>query len=212
MERERGSKIIAIVALCVGVVGLSLGFAAFSSQLVIRSSATVTPDASEFSVVFDGEIAESVVGGAEAGDPTISTETITQGDSSVEASTVGDLSAAFTAPGQSVTYTVDAKNAGKYIAYLTNVTFAAPEKTCTAKEGTTQAYVDLACENISLTLKVGDEVITSGTTSYTNEIAIGGTTPVEVTIAYAEVEGQTLADGDFDVEFGDIQLTYSSVR
>jgi hypothetical protein len=49
---ERNSKVIAIVALCIGVVGLSLGFAAFSNTLTISSSATVAPDASTFNVDF----------------------------------------------------------------------------------------------------------------------------------------------------------------
>ena len=35
MEKDRGTKVIAIVALIVAVVGLSLGFAAFSSTLTI---------------------------------------------------------------------------------------------------------------------------------------------------------------------------------
>ena len=213
MERERGSKVLAIVALCVGVVGLSLGFAAFSSNLVIKSSATVEASAGEFSVVWDGtSITSSVVGTAVAGSPSVSTTQITQGDDTVDASTIGNLSAGLKAPGDSVTYTFNAKNAGKYIAYLTDVNFLTPEKTCTAVTGTDQDLVDAACENISLTLKVGTETITSATSSYTNQIAIGGTTPVEVTIAYAAVEGQTLADGDFNVSFGDIQFVYSSAR
>ncbi|MBE6139569.1 MAG: hypothetical protein E7174_03645 [Firmicutes bacterium] len=212
MERERGSKVLAIVALCVGVVGLSLGFAAFSSNLVIKSSATVEANSGEFSVVWDGtSIESSVVGTAVAGNPSVTTTQITQGNDTVDASTIGNLSAALKAPGDSVTYTFNAKNAGKYIAYLTDVNFLAG-KECTAVTGTDQDLVDAACENISLTLKVGTETITSTTSSYTNEIAIGGTTPVEVTIAYAAVDGQTLADGDFNVSFGDIQFVYSSAR
>ena len=47
---ERNSKVIAIVALCIGVVGLSLGFAAFSAQLTIESGATVTKTDSDYTV------------------------------------------------------------------------------------------------------------------------------------------------------------------
>ena len=39
MERDRSGKVIAIVALLVGVVGLTIGFAAFSNTLTIQSSA-----------------------------------------------------------------------------------------------------------------------------------------------------------------------------
>ena len=52
MERDRSAKIIAIVALCIAIVGLSIGFAAFSSNLTISSSANVKPDPSSFDVNF----------------------------------------------------------------------------------------------------------------------------------------------------------------
>ena len=215
MERERGSKVIAIVALCIGVVGLSLGFAAFSSNLTINSSATVTVE-DNFSVYFDEDSINVEENGATAGQPTVDNVEKREGTQVYESSTIGDLSAAFTAPGQSVKYTFNAVNNGQYVAYLTDVNFIAPvTPVCTAKNGATQALVDEACKQISLSLKVGTETITSETTSYANSIAIGGTTPVEVTITYAVKEGvenQPLADGDFDVEFGDIELTYKSVR
>ena len=50
MEKDRSTKIIAIAALLIGIVGLSLGFAAFSNTLTISSSAEVTPDQSAFNV------------------------------------------------------------------------------------------------------------------------------------------------------------------
>lgn len=223
MDRERGSKVIAIVALCVGVVGLSLGFAAFSSNLTIKSSASVTVE-DNFSVYFDEDSIEAIpTGGATADAEAITvtnTEKKEEGSQVYATSEIGDLHANFTAPGQSVTFKFNAVNNGQYVAYLTDAEFgvvAGTElfKKCTAATGTTQSLVDAACENISLTLKVGDEVITSGTTTFANEIAINGTTPVEVTITYAEKEGvdnQPLADGDFEVAFGDIGLTYKSVR
>ena len=43
MEKNRTGQVIALLALVVGVVGLSIGFAAFSSVLKIQSNATVTP-------------------------------------------------------------------------------------------------------------------------------------------------------------------------
>ena len=44
MEKDRGGRVIAIVALLVGVVGLTIGFAAFTNTLTIQSDASVTPD------------------------------------------------------------------------------------------------------------------------------------------------------------------------
>ena len=47
---NRSSKVIAIVGLIAGVVGLSLGFAAFSNTLTIKAAADVTPDQATFNV------------------------------------------------------------------------------------------------------------------------------------------------------------------
>ena len=52
MEKNRKVQIIAIVALVVGIVGLSIGFAAFSSVLNIQTSANVKPDSSTLNVDF----------------------------------------------------------------------------------------------------------------------------------------------------------------
>ena len=51
MERQRQIKILSIIALVVAIVGMSLGFAAFSTTLNISSSASVTPDSEDFKVV-----------------------------------------------------------------------------------------------------------------------------------------------------------------
>ena len=45
-------KYIAVAALLLGIVGVTLGYAAFSSTLNITSSAEVTPDSSTFNVDF----------------------------------------------------------------------------------------------------------------------------------------------------------------
>jgi len=218
MERERGSKVIAIVALCVGVIGLSLGFAAFSSNLTIKSTAQVNPE-DNFSVVFVEPITPTENGGV-AGQPTVSTNHTTQGTETVESSTVGDLSATFTAPGQSVTYTFNAENQGSYIAYLTDVVFnnvAGKESTkvCTVPAtGTTEAYVNGdngACQDITLTLTIDGTQVTPDSFASVINPGTNNTAVYAVTIAYNEREGQQLADGPFSVAFGDIELTYGSI-
>ena len=52
MEKDRSGKIIAIVALFVAVVGLSLGFAAFTTSLTIDTAANVTSNSSNWNVGF----------------------------------------------------------------------------------------------------------------------------------------------------------------
>ena len=83
MEKERGGKAIAIVALLIGVVGLTIGFAAFSNTLTISSSAEYNPDSNVFNVDFssssasvvDGNLAPTTVTPATNG-PTGATATI----------------------------------------------------------------------------------------------------------------------------------------
>ena len=223
MERDRRARVIAIAALLVGVVGLSLGFAAFTNTLTIKSSADVTADASVFNVDFSKQSA-SVVDGTVAGTPNPATNGPTAGDATIDNSAAGaavikDLHATFTAPGQSVTYSFYTKNAGALKAYLTNVTFASPAKTCTPDTGTTASLVTAACNGISLTVRLGSEDFTATTarasfaTATAHDLEKNGETgdneAVTVTIAYAANASQ--ADGDFDVAFGDVTLNYSSV-
>ena len=223
MEKDRRARVIAIAALLVGVVGLSLGFAAFSNTLTIKSSAEVVVDQSAFNVDFSKQSA-SVVDGTLSGTPSPATNGPTAADATIDNSTAGapqitGLKATFTEPGQSVTYSFYTKNAGALKAYLTNVNFASPTKTCTAKTGTTQSLVDSACAGISLTLTLGSEDFTATTartsfaTATAHDLEKNGETgdyeAVTVTIAYAANSAQ--ADGDFDVTFGDITLNYSSV-
>lgn len=52
MERNKKAKVIAIVPLIIGVIDLSIGFAAFSSILNVQSSANVKPYNSTMNVIF----------------------------------------------------------------------------------------------------------------------------------------------------------------
>lgn len=214
MERDRGTKIIAIVALCVAIVGLSVGFAAFSSNLTINSSAKVTPSATSFDVNFSTSNT-SELDGTVNGD---GTNSATGEDATIDnsdAPTITGLKANFTEPGQTVTYSFYAHNAGKYVAYLNNVTYSnvsgkTATKVCTAGSGTDATMVEAACNGISVSVKVGSDTYTGSMDSITNHsLAIDAYEEVVVTIEYAS--DATRADGDFDVAFGDIVLTYDSV-
>ena len=214
MERDRSAKIIAIVALCIAIVGLSIGFAAFSSNLTISSSANVTPDPSSFDVNFStsntNELDGTVTG--------VGTNSATAEDATIDNSaspTITGLKANFTEPGQKVTYSFYAHNAGKYAAYLNSVTYSnvsgeTSTKVCTAGSGTDEAMVAAACNGISVSVKVGNETYTGSKSSIENHLlAIDAYEEVVVTIEYAS--DATRADGDFEVSFGDITLTYNSV-
>ena len=214
MERDRSAKIIAIVALCVAIVGLSVGFAAFSNELTINSNATVSPNASDFDVNFSTSNTseqDGTVIGVGTNSATAENATINNSNSP----TITGLKANFTEPGQKVTYSFYAHNAGKYVAYLNNVTYAnvsgkTATKVCTAGVNTDATMVEAACNGISVSVKVGSETYTGSMDSITNHsLGLDGYEEVVVTIEYASDASR--ADGDFEVAFGNITLTYDSV-
>lgn len=218
MERNRGFKILSIIALLIGVVGLTLGFAAFTSTLTIRSSAEIKPAGNTFNVDFSSAANEVVANDIT---PTKNPETLEAKDAEIDNTaepTISNLGATFTAPGQSVTYEFYAYNAGEYPAYLnsitySNVTDSSSSKVCTPKTGTTVEYVASACNDIVVSVQVGTEAAVTGSKSGISNHTLAKNTGelVTVTITYEKKENQTLADGDFTVEFGDITLDYSSV-
>lgn len=211
MRDTKAYRTISIIALVLGIVGVTLGYAAFSITLKISSSASVSPDGSKFNVDFSSS-SSSVQTNAIVPtlNKTVTNFTATNGTiDNTSDPEITNLSATFTEPGQSATYTFYAYNAGEYLAYLNSIVFQG-SKACTAKTGTNQNLVNTACNGITLSVKVGSESAT--TTSIANitshSLATDASEEIVVTISYADDAGR--ADGDFDVSFPDILLTYES--
>ena len=214
MEKERGSKVIAIIALLIAVVGLSVGFAAYTSSLSIsNTSATVgAAAADDFEVIFstDGTSDDTTIANlldSAVKDPVADGPSAVLADgASMTGTTISGLSATFTEPGQSVTYTFYAHNTGKFLAYLNSITIG--EKSCTAKTGTDQDLVDTVCPSLSMSVKVGKEAATAVSVADVDNhsLAIDGYETITVTLTYDETDAR--ADGDFTVNFGQITLVY----
>lgn len=203
MEKSRKAQKSILIILLLLVVGLSIGFAAFTSNLTIKSSASVTPNPNTFKVVFSSSKTESA-GGAATTDGTYGKG----GTFSQDATTLEGLTATFTAPGQTATWTLNSFNAGEFDAFLNTVTLG--EITCKAKDGTDEAKVQEAAKGISIKVQVGAatyETTTEGITAHT--LKKGEGEEVVVTLTYKA--GSAIADGDFDVEIGDIVLGYDSI-
>lgn len=212
MENNKTFKIISIVALILGVVGVTLGYAAFSSTLKIESSAEVNPNGSNFNVDFSSSNSSVVDNDIT---PTFSANVtgFSASDAEIDNSgnpVISNLHATFTEPGQRVTYTFYAYNAGQYLAYLNSIVFTG-NKTCTARTNTNQGLVDTACTGITLSVQVtGINATTTSIASITDHtLAIGAADTITVVIDYATGSGR--ADGDFDVTFPDITLTYNPI-
>ena len=225
MEKQRNGQYLAIVALIIGVVGLSIGFSAFSNVLKIQASADVSPDASTFNVDFsssDSEVETNPIVPeiTQATTPEVTPAVSLAATNAVidnsSDPTISNLNATFNAPGQKATYKFYAYNKGELDAFLKSVIYAnvsgqTANKVCTAAQGTTDALVQKACEGIVVKVKVGNEAeTTSGLASITNhQLLKSASEPVTVTIEY--LENSARADGDFTVSFGNISLNYSSV-
>ena len=216
MEKNRTVQLIAILALVVGVIGLSIGFAAFSNTLKIKSSATVAPDKDTLNVDFSSSPTEVEANEITAVSNPVGLITTKATIDNTSDPVIKNLSATFTEPGQKATYSFYAYNAGQLQAYLKSIIYAnvpdnTTNKVCTAKEGTTDALVQKACNGISVKVKVGSEAETNSSVASISNHALtkGQAEPVTVTLEYAQDADR--ADGDFTVAFGDITLNYSSV-
>ena len=203
MKKDGNLKIITIVALIVAVIGLGVGFAAFSRTLTIQSRATVSPSSDTFKVGFSSS-ATSLEAGPAVTDGTYASGGTFQAGST----TLSDLTASFTAPGQTATWKVYAFNSGEYEAFLNEVYVGSI--TCTPKEGTDAAMVASACSSLDVSVKVGANTFeTSNNSISAHRLAKGLGEEVLVSLSYES--GGARADGDFDVALGNIYLFYGSV-
>ncbi len=223
---NKNTKIIIIMVLTIGVIGLSIGFSAFSKNLDINSTATVTPDPSNFKVLFstqrDSLQAGDVVGSGNGVSGYVA------GNATLTGTQISGINAIFTQPNQRADYTFYARNEGEYDAYLKSINYAnvtnysAPIK-CTAKPGTSQALVDEACKYIKVNVHVGDgykvsnascdstnTICTSTTLTDINNHKLIKKTAEQVNVEIWYYVWGAVADGDFTIEVGNITLTYSS--
>ena len=208
-NNNRYSKYVAIIALLISVVGVSLGFAAYSNTVQIKATADVIqsgptpkpgvlstdPDEQE-----DGPVTPTTTGGATAENATLT-------DDSIE-----NIKVHFTAPGQSATYSFYAYNPTAFVAYLNSVVFGT--KACapaTSGNPATASYVTDACNDITMSISVGADEFTETENSVDGfSMIAGGNKPVAVKIEYLENGAE--ADGDFDVDFGTSSITFGTVE
>jgi len=213
MTSESKTKTLTIAVLLVAVLALGIGFAAFSNTLTISSSASVTPDADTFKVVFSSSGTSVVEGGVSASTnttPNVAPDATI--DNTTGDPTITGLKATFTAPGQEVQYKFYVANIGEYDAYLEKIDFenatgASIFKTCTAGTGTDATMVANACNGISAEVKIGGK---TSDEAVGKMLSKGLYQEVVVTLKYES--GSARADGPFSVAFGNIKLTYTSAK
>ena len=220
-NNNRYSKYIAVIALLISVVGVSLGFAAYSNTVQIKAAAdyrgtpgttkptepSTDPDTPTTGPVTPTPDPDNVPGGS--ADPATVTE-----------NGIENIMVHFTAPGQKFNYTFYGVNTTEFTSYLNKVVFG--PKTCApdASNGNAAQAVYVngtdgtsgACADIHLAVTAGGtEYIESDSDQEINghTVAAGGNETIVVTVEYAD--GGAVADGDFTVNFGTTELQYSTV-
>lgn len=205
MYIRRKQQLVIIVALVVGIAGLSIGFAAFSATLNISSSASVTPNSSDFSVKFSGSESDPNVTEIYPDNEIMGTIAKTNGTA------ISDMNVVFNGSGyQSVQYTFYVHNTGAYTAYLKSVDFG-QEKICRKVDDATDSLVQAACNDIFFYFYGESVDFYDPSGKYDlggQKIEPGDTMWFSVGI---DNYGENLVDGDFVVEFDDIVFEYSSV-
>ena len=154
MENNKGFKILAIVALCVAVAGLSVAYAALSETLNISGTAKVGATSANWNVHFENGSCTKT-GGATAGSITATGTQVTLGEST------------FTAPGDSVVCTFDVVNDGTINAKVGTVTI--PDAANLTYTGSGAA-------------KTNDETLVKGNMEYTVTYADGSAIQVNDTL------------------------------
>ena len=235
MERERSGKVIAIATLLVGILGLSLGFAAFSTRLNITSSADVQIDASVWNVGFStaqNAITPGTVTGSNSnGSLTLTQFVISQNEKAQLATTNGS----------SVTYNFNIVNTGDMDAFLNSVSVGqltcayassptpAPRETDDGHTAGTGTISDADCQAMFTATLTIDSNVTytngqSASSGFSNSAKLARPTvtnstktptyvPATLTIAYVNdsVGGvSSVPNGDFIVSLADTTVVYGS--
>ena len=236
MEKDKTGRIIAIVALFVAVVGLSLGFAAFTTSLTIDTAANVTSNSSNWNVGFsvDGtNIADVSTASTKAANESGNPGVLDVKKYTISQNTNATLS---TTAGSSVSYNLSILNKGSIPAYLDSVNFDNVTISCSnvaagssrviegtanagtstnGGNGTTISNADCA-KMFGVTLSIDSTDYTSTPANPTGTITAGGSAPVVLTVAYkgtadANAVAATL-DGDIVVTIGTISVVYTSTN
>ena len=190
MKKDK-KLVFGVLALLVGIVAVSISYAAFTQSLNINGVANV--QATSWSVHF-ANLTNAVTSGTahEATSPTIKS-----GQTSI-----GDYSVDFYTPGDSITYTFDVVNEGDYDAKISVLTKGTP--TCNGTDATSNTNV---CANLEYTLKY----TTNGeTVSQNDPLRKGQTKNMTLVLKYKTTIGQNeLPTAEVTVSNLGITIQYS---
>ena len=176
------------LALVLSVVGISIGFAAMSTDLTINGSAEVVP--ASWDIKFKDLSSPTITGDAEVTTaPTITSDTH-----------IGNYAVKLTKPGDSVTYTFKVANDGTIDAKLTDFIKATP--TFTGTGATASADATIVQNNFEYTVTYSDD---TAITKNTDELDAESYKTVKLVVGYkadaTELPTNTVTISGLDVTF-----------
>ena len=190
--KEHKNIYILLIALCIGVVGLSIGYAALSTQLTITTN-KITISAQTWKVAFNNGTVNAITSST-------SNTGFSCGVATVDDSSVSIAESLLSKPGDKCTYALTIKNTGSIDARLSNIVSKNPAGvSCT---GTGSSFT---CGNITYkvtTDKEGQNLLA------TNGIikATTGTLPVYL---FAEYTGNSVSADAANQAGAGFTFTYS---
>lgn len=194
MEKERKIKTLSIVALIVAVLGLTVAFAALSTQLTISGTAEVTGGTDRWNILFQNLNKDVNSTGEIITEPTLTNTSIT------------GFEVKFKKPGDYVTYTFDVKNAGEIDAKISEIIKAATP-TCTSKASPAVPEDETkVCDHLEYTLTYSDgsEVKASDT------LNAGAVSNMKLLLKYKDdVTAELLPTNDVSISDLDIKIKYN---
>ncbi len=202
-------KKLTIILLVLAVVGMSIGFAAFSTTLNISSSASVNPNSDDFKVRFSKSETTLVEGSVS---PSYISSGIASSSNAIinnsSFPTLTNISATFTQPGQYVEYSVYVRNVGEYTAYLNLINFTGG-KTCETESGESSTLAEAACSSIEVYVEIDGKKYYDSNTISNHPLSKNSSELVKVGITY--ISGGAYSDTAFSVKLRDITLVYSTI-
>jgi len=187
MEKQRTTKIVALSALFMAIIGMSVAFAAMSTQLQIDGSAEFRSP---------GWDVRFVVGSLNVTTSTYASTTTP----TLTANNLGPFQAVLTRPGDSVTFTFDVTNAGGINARIdqilrNGVVGGMPDCVGLSTDGATAvADAAIVCGNLTYTLTYTDTGLPVAVNDYLDATT---TRNLTLTLAYT---GTTLPTDDVRID------------
>lgn len=183
---------IVLGVLAVGLIGITIAYASLSQNLTINGTAKVA--AATWDVHF-----ETMSAGAATGYATLPTS----GKLAISGTSISGNIGTLKAPGDTITYTFNVKNAGSINAKISSIT--PPKLTCTpVASGGSQTIANNVCANLTYTIEYTSE--SPKTISVGNTLTAG--TSKNITLKIVNSAAATLASEDVTVTASPMIINY----